>query len=184
MNDGLTDLLPYERQSALARDYYLRLATIVMIFAGALVIIATLLLVPTYVYLAMTTRVKEVQLANIQSSLSLSDEKELSARLASLTEQTNFLLALEKASSASATTREALAISRPGIALSGLSYTPAADTKSATLVISGTAATRDSLRRYQLALEEASFAEAADLPVSAYAKDSNINFAITVTLSP
>jgi len=48
----------------------------------------------------------------------------------------------------------------------------------------GIAATRDALRNYQIALQNAAFARAADLPVSAYAKDSNISFNITITLKP
>jgi hypothetical protein len=39
------------------------------------------------------------------------------------------------------------------------------------------------LRSYQLALQGASFARAVDLPVSAYAKDADIAFTVTITLA-
>jgi hypothetical protein len=53
-----------------------------------------------------------------------------------------------------------------------------------TLSVSGIAVTRGALRAYQLALQSAPFAVAANLPVSAYAKDTDIAFTITVTLTP
>jgi len=52
------------------------------------------------------------------------------------------------------------------------------------LSVSGTAANREALRTYQLALQGAPFTLTAALPVSAYAKDSDIAFTITITLSP
>ena len=77
-----------------------------------------------------------------------------------------------------------LVIPRPGIVLSGFDYEPSVGKSAGTLAVSGTATTRDALRNYQLALEGASFARSADLPVSAYAKDTDITFTITVTLTP
>ena len=80
--------------------------------------------------------------------------------------------------------RAVLAISHPGITLSGFDYVPGAGKNPGTLAISGTAATRDTLRNYQTALQSAPFAVTANLPVSAYAKDTGIPFSITVTLAP
>ena len=109
----------------------------------------------------------------------------LSVRLSALKSNVGALAALARAPSASAIARSALAIPRPGIALSGFEYAPrTADARQGTLIVSGIAATRDALRNYQLALERAPFARSASLPVSTYAKDSNIAFAITVTLAP
>ena len=68
--------------------------------------------------------------------------------------------------------------------LSGFSYTPSSSSGSGTIALSGISATRDALRGYQLALQGAPFARSAALPVSAYAKDANIDFTITITLSP
>jgi hypothetical protein len=89
--------------------------------------------------------------------------------------------------------RSALAIAHPGITLSGFVYTAATTggTKQAktvrptpaTLAITGVAKTRDALRNYQLALEDAPFALRADLPVSAYAEETDAPFTITITLA-
>jgi len=184
MRNDLTNLLPPERQRALSREYFLRLGVVGIIFATILVLIAVALLSPTYVFLSKSARAKEVHLATIESALSVAGEASLAARLAELSGNMTALVSLTKTQSVSAIIRSALDISRPGIVLSGFVYTPVQGKNPGTLTLSGTAATRDALRGYQLALSAAQFALAANLPVSAYAKDSNIAFTITVTLSP
>lgn len=195
MPDHLTNLLPPERRRAIRRDYFLRFGTVVALFATVLIIAAAALLAPTYVFLARSVAAKEARLASMRSALSSPDDVALSARLAALKSDADALAALAGAPSASAIVRAALAVSRPGVALSGFEYAPATEarpgtpgTKSdvvlGTLAVSGTASTRDALRGYQLALERATFARSADLPVSTYAKDRNIPFTITVTLAP
>lgn len=184
MSDNLIDLLPSERRRAIACDYFLRLGVIALLFSSVLVLVAALLLVPTYVFLAKNSGAKEVRLASVESVLSSFDDTALSARLSELKSNTGVLAALARAPSSSVIARSALAIPHPGIALSGFEYVQTTAARSGMLIISGVAATRDALRGYQLALERAPFARSASLPVSTYAKDSNIAFAITVTLAP
>lgn len=184
MDNDQTNLLPLERQHVISRDYFLRLGVTIVIFVTLLILAAVVLLVPTYVLLSESVRAKEAHLGSIESALFSTDEAGLVARLAALSENAATLSALASAPSTSATIRVALAVSRPGISLSGLVYAPATEMRPGTLSISGTAATRDALRSYQLVLSGSSFVTAADLPVSAYAKDSNISFTITVTLAP
>lgn len=184
MHDELTNLLPPERVQALLRNYVLRVVVVIIVLATALTLSAAILLVPTYVLLAGNENTKKTHLANIESTFSSAEEAALSARLAVLSRNAAALVALSNAPSASAIIQEVLAVSRPGITLSGLSYTPPADKEPGTLVVSGSSATRDALRNYQLALEQTPLARSAVLPVSAYAKDANIDFAITITLAP
>lgn len=184
MRNETTNLLPEERQRTLSHDYFARFVTVAASMLITLTLIAAVLLLPSYVFLAKSEYTKKNHLASIESVLSSADEKSLSAQLSALSAGTATLIALERAPSASTIIREMVVTPRPGIALSGLSYTSAAGKKSSTLVISGTAATRNALRNYQLALQSAPHALSADLPVSAYAKDSDITFAITITLAP
>ncbi len=183
MHNELTNLLPLERQRALTREYFVRLSIVGIVLLNLLVLSAAMLLFPTYVYLSKSMSAEEMRLATIESTLSATNEASLSERLSALTKDAALLTTLADAPSASATVRAALAVPRPGIALSGLVYTPPA-ASNGSLVVSGTAATRDALRNYQLALEGAPFALVAALPVSAYAKDSDITFTITITLAP
>lgn len=184
MRKALTNLLPEDRQRALRRDYFLRLTVVAIAFLIVLALAAAILLLPSYVFLSENFHTKESRLASIESVASSSDETALSAQLTALSDDAATLEALADAPSVSSLIRTVLAVSRPGIVLSGFAYAPRTDTNPGTLAISGTAATRDALRNYQLALQGESFARAADLPVSAYAKDSDIAFTITITLAP
>ncbi|MEK7101716.1 MAG: hypothetical protein AAB882_01010 [Patescibacteria group bacterium] len=183
-NNQLTNLLPSERQYALSRGYFLRLGVVVLAMITILVCIAGLLLLPTYVFLTQSVAAKQAHLASVESILSSSNEIELSMHLTALSRDVTVLAALGDVPSASTILRSALAAPRPGITLSGFSYTPAHKSTPGTLEISGSAATRSALRTYQLALQNDPFAAAANLPVSAYAKDTDISFTVSVTLAP
>lgn len=184
MHSDLIDLLPSERKNTLAREYVLRRSVVSLVFVTLLTIVAALLLLPTYVLLSGSARAKEAHLATIESTFSSTSGTTFSARLAKLSDNVAILSALAHAPSASATLRSALAIARPGVTLSTIAYTPAEVAGSGKLVLSGIAATRAALRSYQLMLSSASFVSSANLPVSAYAKDTNITFSITVALAP
>lgn len=184
MDNALTNLLPPERQRALSRDYFLRLGVVATIFATILVVIAGLLFLPTYVFLTQSAATKQAHLAKVESILSSSNEVELSTRLAALSRDVSALTALGSAPSASKVLRSALAVSRLGVTLSGFVYTPMKEKAPGILEISGIAATRDALRSYQLALQNTPFTSSATVPVSAYARDTDIPFTMTVTLAP
>lgn len=181
---NLTNLLSPERQRALRRDYFVRYGVAVVVAITILIVIAGILLFPTYVFLTKALSAKEARLASIESKLSSADEVTLSARLSNLAHSTTILMRLSKIPSTSVLIRNLLAVSHPGITLSGFSYTPSADKNANILTISGTATTRDALRAYQVALQDTSFIQTADLPISVYAKDTDISFTVTITLVP
>lgn len=184
MNNEFTNLLPQERQKLLSRDYLLRAGVVTSVLATILVLSSAVLLVPTYVFLSGNANAKKTELARIESALSSSEEAALSERLATLSANAASLASLSNARSVSALIRGVLSIPRPGVALSSISVASSKDNGSGTIIISGKSATRDSLRSYQLAMQGAPFARSAVLPVSAYAKDSDISFTITITLAP
>lgn len=186
MHNELTNLLPPERLRALRRDYFVRLGIVGVFLVIILTLAAAILLLPTFVLLTTNESAAKIHLASIESSLSSSDDAALSAKLAALSNSAASLSALANTRSVSMTVRTILAVPSPGVTLSHLEYSSATDTNNNpnTLTISGIAATRDALRSYQLALQGSSFVHSADLPVSAYAKDTNITFTITVTLAP
>ncbi|MFA5744756.1 MAG: hypothetical protein WC887_00885 [Candidatus Paceibacterota bacterium] len=185
MRNELTNLLPLERTRTLRRDYFVRLSIVATFLVITLTLIAAILLFPTYMFLNGNEKTQKSRLVNIESTLSLSDDAILSAQIEALTNSATSLTALVSVHSVSAIMRSILTISRPGIILSRFGYTAAiAKNKQSILTISGVAATRDALRNYQLALQSSPLVRAADLPVSAYAKDTDIAFIITVTLTP
>jgi Tfp pilus assembly protein PilN len=184
MHNEPVNLLPEDRQRALRYDYFMRIGVVAIALFIALSFAAAILLVPSYVFLVENKHAKEAQLANVESVLSSSGKTALSAQLAALSDDTATLQTLATAPSVSVAIRKALAISRSGITLSGFIYSSGVNQNPNTLAISGVAATRDALRRYQLALQSAPFAQSADLPISTYAEDANIAFTITITLAP
>lgn len=186
MRNELTNLLPLERSRALRRDYFMRLGVVSLLFVIMLMLAAAILLLPTYVFLTASESSGKTRLASIDAAASSSDDAALSAQLAALFANTVSLSALAEKHSISTIMRAVLEVSRPGVTLSNFAYTSASATNKNqnTLTISGSAATRDALRNYQLALQGSSFAQSADLPVSAYAQDTNIAFTIAVTLAP
>ena len=184
MRNELTNLLPIDRQRALYREYLVRLGVVSLSLVIVLTFIAAVLLIPTYLFLASIAHTKEARLASIESTLSSSEEEDLSVQIETLSENATTLSTLSNGVSASGLMRSLLTIARAGVTLSGFIYTPAVDKNAGTLKVSGIAETRSALRAYQLALSSAPFARAADLPVSAYAMDNNIAFTITVTLIP
>lgn len=160
------------------------MCVIIAILATALTLSAGALLIPTYVFLNGSENAKKMNLAQIESALSSTNEAALLERIAALSANVATVIAMSSSVSVSETIRKILSVSRPGISLSGVSFIPSVGKNPGAVSISGLSATRDSLRNYQLALQEAPFALFAALPVSAYAKDSNIAFVITITLAP
>lgn len=182
MPDNL-NLLPPERRRALRLRYFARLGASVAYLAVALIVMAGVLFAPTLVFLHATRLAAQRQLTALDAALSAHDVSAISARLVALSTNATALIALTNAPSASGVLRRALAVARPGIALSGFTYVPAAPKHPGTLTLSGSASSRGDLRAYQLALEGTPGFAKADLPVSSYAKESDIPFSITVTLS-
>lgn len=180
MHSDRTDLLPRARRRAIRHGYFLRLAVAASFALSALAVTASFLLAPTYLFLEQSVAAKQSRLAELKAALAASDEAALSARLATLSAQAAALSTLGTAPQAATRLADVLSVSRAGITLSGLAYAR----KTYTITLTGTAATRDALRQYQLALSAAPFAARAELPVSAYAKDADIPFVITITLTP
>jgi len=184
MSPELIDILPFERRRAWRRDYVLRLTALTAFLLFVLVMVAGVLLIPTYVFLTGETRTKQARLTSIESNLSSADQTALALRLSALQAAAATLLMLAKGPSVSALLRNTLLIPHPGVTLTGFSYTPGVGAKPGTLTITGVAANRNTLRAYQLACSNQPAFASADLPVSSYAKERDIPFTISAKLTP
>lgn len=179
MSSELTNLLPEERIRAFRREYYLRLGAVAAALLIVGIIVHVALLVPSYLYASDAVSVQKEQLAQLTENLASSGEEEMRTRLARLKTDSDQLLVLAQAPSAAQVFKTLLAVPHIGVTITRLTYsTPAPDGR-VTLV--GVATTRDALRTYHQALGALSFAKSADLPLSAYAKESEIPFTITLT---
>jgi hypothetical protein len=181
MKVELTNLLPRRRVRALKRGYFFRLLTVAAVMLTAIIVINITLLVPSYLFLQSDINTSRVNLQTLDMALAASQGSEIGARIARVEVDAEYLTRLEKQPTASAAIRSVLGRARPGITLTGINFTAPTKGDDGKMLVSGTAATRDALRRYNLELSSLPFVKSADLPISAYAKDSDIPFTITLT---
>jgi hypothetical protein len=132
----------------------------------------------------MNLLAKKGDLVNIERTLSASDEKALLGQLKVLTDEAGALRSLKTVPSAVGAVTDVLSVPRAGVVLNSAVYSPAMGKMPRSVIVSGRATSRNSLQQYQTALRKLKGVSGVDLPVSAYAKDTEIPFAITVTLLP
>lgn len=186
MVPNLTNLIPPERIRAFGRLYFMRLATVGVLVLVGVVVIHAVLLVPSFLYARQQVSERTIELATLTATLAKTEEREVSARVTALSEDATYLARLKDAPTASALIRAILLVPRPGIIVTGFTFTPAAKGAMARMALSGVADTRDALRRYDQALSAEPYVDQTDLPISAYAKEREIAFTITLvgTLTP
>jgi hypothetical protein len=177
----LTNLLPPERLAAQREAYFIRLGTVALWMLVVIVIASGALLVPAYLYVDRAIRTSETAVQELDANLVLAHGKETNARLAALTESAAYLTRLATTTTATSALRTVLAVPRSNVTLSGFSFTPPVRGVAGRMTIVGVAGTREALRGYYDALLHLPAVTNGDLPISAYAKDVNIPFTITLT---
>lgn len=180
MEPELTNLLPEERIRALRQLYFLRLTVVSLIVLSGVAVVHGVMLLPSYLYLRNQVAEREASLARLTTTLAGSEEQEIGMRVAALAADSAHLARLSSVPKASAAVSAIIALPRQGIRLTGFSFAPEAE-GGATMAVSGVASTREALRRFEQKLAEEPYVTKADLPISAYAKENDIAFTITLT---
>lgn len=181
MTADLTNLLPPHRRRFLAREYLFRLGVVVIWLLVVLVLIHGLLLIPSYLYAHQQMSAREAQLVTLQTTQGGTTEQELKTRVDALQTRATQLIALGTQPSASGAVRAVLLAPRAGIRVHGFTYAPSATATAHRMTLTGTAATRESLRQYLQTLDALPYITSAELPISAYAEVKDIEFTITLT---
>lgn len=182
MTTELTNLLPRSSVRALRRQYFVRLVTVALLLGVVLMIIHGILLLPAYLYAHAQVAAEQQELNHLNQTASSAGQKEDAKRITAVQTDISYLGRLAKQPTASGAVRVVLLVPHPGITLTGFTFSAPTDTnKNAQMMITGKASTRDTLRAYVDALGQLPYVSKADLPISAYAKDSNIPFSITLT---
>jgi len=176
----LTNLLPEERIRSLRRVYFIRLTVVAVLLLVGVTIVHGVLLLPSFMYLRNQVGERTQSLAALTSTLAGSEEKEISTRVAALAEDSAHLARLSSVPKASAAIRAIAALPRSGIRLTGFSFAPKEGAE-AQMSVSGVATTREALRTFEQSLADQPFITSADLPISAYAKERDISFTISLT---
>ncbi|MGB4076835.1 MAG: hypothetical protein WBK28_04000 [Minisyncoccia bacterium] len=182
----LTNLLPAERLRDFRRGYFLRLLVLTSILTTVLILSHGALLLPSYFYVSEEASIARARLAEMSSALSSAEEETMSARLTALAADTERLKSFSHSPRASSLVRTLLALPREGVTLSRMSYVPAKKDADGRLVLAGVAKNREFLQRFHQTLSAQPFVTKAELPLSAYAQETDIDFTITLSgpLSP
>ncbi|HVW82785.1 MAG TPA: hypothetical protein VHC68_02465 [Candidatus Paceibacterota bacterium] len=181
MNPSSINLLPEDRARGLVRDYWLRLAALAAFVAALLVAVNALLLAPSYGIVRGGIAAKKTQLAALTAAGASSGASAFAAGLADFTARASALEALADSAPDVPLLAQVLAVAHPNVSLTGFVFASAKKGAPASVSITGTAATRDALRAYDLALAGAPFAASVELPVSSYAAESDLPFTLTLT---
>lgn len=181
MASELLNLLPPERLRAWKRDYFVRLATVCVLALTVVVVGSGALLVPAYLYLGEQTEARQAYVKTLDKELADAKEKGTSQRLTALTEGATYLARLATTTTATGAFRGVLAAPRTGVTLTGFTYTSPTQGTNGRMDLKGQATTREALRAYTEALSALPFVSNVELPISAYAKERDIPFTITLT---
>ena len=179
MIDKHTNLISEDRIRFFKRRYYLRLLTVVISVGAVLTLFHGVLLLPTYLYAKDSADALQKEIALFVATNGREEAQSVGERITALETKAQAIEQILATPSASALLRSVLAVPQGGIEVSRLSISGGEQERR--MSISGLAANRESLRDFHASLQVLSFVEHADLPLGAYALDSDIPFTITLT---
>ncbi len=181
MKTELTNLLPEHRKRKLAHGYLFRVFVVASLLVTLLVVAHALLLIPTYLYVAGQASAEEKRLATLQIPALDSLEKEIEARIRALEGNENRLIQQSDRPTAARAIGAVLVPPRTGIRITGFTFSPSTTAELTKMTLTGRAVNREALRTYVQTLDDLIFVEKAELPISAYAKERDIEFIVTLT---
>jgi len=175
------NLLPEMRKDSLRRAYLMRFFVVSVLVLFGVLIIQVVGMVPSYVYVEQQQRMYEAELAGLGEKLAGFEEKGIQERVSTLEARAVALQEIANASTASSVFRAVVAVPHAGIKIERLSFTRGRGDVTPSLVIAGVAASRSTLSSYANALSLLPYVTHADLPISAFAKEIDIPFSLTLT---
>lgn len=178
---NLTNLLPAERKKALRRIYTLRLLTVSILMIAFIIICNGALLVPSLIFQHQQNALQSIELERLNTVLASSGGSGASSRSVMLAQDSTYLSRLATTTSATQVITALTTLPHQGISLTGISYTAPAKGGEGKVLLSGVATTRTALHGYIELLSAQTFIKNAELPISSYAKEKDIQFTVTVT---
>lgn len=180
------NLLPDSRKKRLAQLYLVRLSVVSAALLAAVGVIHAALSIPSLVYAHQLVTDRTQTLSSLGEQLAGAEDKQVGERVAHLATSATALTGSTQGVAVSSLLRALTQIDHPGVSITGMSFTRAQAPDAHRLTISGKAIGRGALRSYATALGTLSYVKTVDLPVSAYAKESDIDFSLTLigTLTP
>lgn len=175
------NLLPDARKKVLMHLYALRLGVVAAWLLTGVLIVTVVLMIPAYLYFHQAVQTRTAELAGLGEELAGSEEQQVSTRVKTLNDNAAYLTQAASRVSASGAIRVIASTPRNNIRITGMSFSAGAAGKPSTMNLSGVATTREALRTYVASLKALPYITTVDLPISAYAKETNIEFSIALT---
>jgi Tfp pilus assembly protein PilN len=169
-------LLPEEYRKKMQNEYKIRLAIIGFSGLIVLAVISGVFIFPTYLRISTENNISSIQKQALENQIILQTGQNSGEDIKSV-KQNMSIASLDRRSVISAIGAVIQAQSQD-IKLTNFSY--AYNSKASTLSINGTASNRQSLQSFQKNLSAHKLFTSAELPLSDYAKDSNIPFSINL----
>lgn len=176
----MINLIPPEGHRALKREYRLRVgATLALLFAGVALLLAAAL-IPTYILVGAQINAfaiegeeegdKEDALTDITNELELTKELLTQLKVPQTGVPTSFII-------------EEIQNKIPEGVTFDTYYTAPGPDGFERVHVQGTATTREALARFKQELESSPMFETAEVPISDLARETNLTFTVTITLT-
>ena len=175
------NLLPEMRKDSLRRMYLMRFLVVSVLVLFGVLIIQVVGMVPSYVYVEQQQVMYETELAGLGEKLAGAEEQGIQERVSTLEARALALQEGAKGSTASSVFRAVVAVPHAVIKIERLSFTRGKGEVTPSLAIAGVAASRSTLSSYATALSHLPYVSNVDLPISAFAKETEIPFSLTLT---
>lgn len=173
------NLLPQEQKKKIRQNYLRRFAIVTIISGILLTIIFCVALIPAYVASSQKVFSAQERKQIIENSISSSDKGILQAQLTEL--KTDVEILQKKNISTVGLVQQIIINKGPGISISGFMLTTGS-TGEKRFVVEGIADSREKLKQFQANVLAMKFKK-VDLPISSFAKDKDIAFTMTITIS-
>lgn len=174
------NLLPEMRKDSLGRMYLMRLVVVAVLILFGVLLIQLVGMVPAYVHVQQQRSVYEAELAGLGEKLAGLEEKGIQERVSTLEARALGLQESAQGSTASSIFRALAAVPHAGIKIERLSFTRGKGEVAPNMTIAGVAASRSTLSAYASALTLLPYVSNVDLPISAFAKETEIPFSMTL----
>ncbi len=172
----MINLLPQEQQKVLQKEYHFRRAAVAMYFVNAILLIAVILLIPSYVLVTYRA----------EATIPIQNSNEQAKRTALATEVANDNIILTALTPPAASIPPSSSIFLimgdvpAGDSVTSIDYEPGSAAPFS-ITVGGIAASRESLLSFVEALRREPTIDSVNLPISNFASDADIHFSFIVT---
>ncbi len=178
----MINILPTEEKQSIKKEYHLRLATINLFFIAVMSMVASGLLIPSYLYSVAKVDSLNNTLAGLSQVNPEINEEDLSKIISDIN---NTLLLLYKNNNKFDVSNYALgtvlSLRVNGITFSQILYTERTDVNRV-VELFGVAQNREALRLFKDKLESEPNIAGVDLPISNFTKRTDIDFKVTIKM--